>query len=136
MSDRLQKEVEELLAKLETFPPRRSPWARARDAVRRSFRAVGDALAGIRLPHVTVRNLLLLGVAVIIIAYVFNPGSPSFTRGVIVAGIVIFLVAFVLSLVRQSQAPEKRWRGEPMELGGRGASGRLRSWWGRWRGRR
>ncbi|HEU4758779.1 MAG TPA: hypothetical protein VFT91_02240 [Dehalococcoidia bacterium] len=135
MPDRLQREVEELLANLDKFPVRRSPWARARDSIRRGVRAFGDWLAGIRLPHINVRNLLLLGVAIVIIAYVFNPGSPSVTRTIIVAGIVIFLVAFALSLVRQGRAPEKRWRGEPMELGGRGAGGRLRTLWGRWRRR-
>ncbi len=135
MSDRLQREVEELLANLDKFPVRRSPWARARDGLRLGFSAFGGWLGSVRLPQVSVRNLLLLGVAVIIIAYVFNPGSPSVTRSIIVAGIVVFLVAFVLSLVRQGRAPEKRWRGEPMALGGRRAGGRLRTWWGRWRGR-
>lgn len=136
MSNKLQREIDELLAKLDTFPPRRSLWARAREAIARWFRSAGRSLASLRLPHISVGHLLLLGIAVIVIASVLNPGGTSITRAVIIAGIVLFLVAFVLSLRRQSRPPEKRWRGEPMELGGSSGANRLRSWWGRWRSRR
>ena len=139
MSDKLQKEIEELLARLDTFPPRRSPVARARDAVARAFRGAVLWLHGLRLPHVSPGHILLLAIAIMVVGYVAQPGGDAVTRYVIASGIVLFIAAFVLSLRRSASGgrpPEKRWRGEPMELGGRGAGGRLRSWWGRWRGRR
>lgn len=135
MSDRLQQEIDELLAKLDKFPPRRSLWARARGTIARWFRNAGQSLASLRLPHISLGHLLLLGIAVIVIAYVLNPGGTSFTRALIVAGIVLFLVAFILSLRRQSRPSEKRWRGEPMELGSSSGADRPRSWWDRWRHR-
>jgi hypothetical protein len=33
MPDRIQQEIEELLAKLETFPPKRSLWERVRNGI-------------------------------------------------------------------------------------------------------
>ncbi len=138
MSDRLQKEIEELLARLDTFPPRRSPIARAREGIARPFRTAAAWLRGQRLPHISPGHILLLAIAVMVIGYVAQPGGDAITRYVIVSGIVLFIAAFVLSLRRSApggQTPEKRWRGEPMELGGPGMGSRLRSWWGRWRGR-
>ncbi len=139
MSDRLHKEIDELLAKLDTFPPRRPLLARARDAIGRPFRSAGRWLGSLRLPHISAGHILLLAIAVIVIAYLAEPGGDSVTRYLIVGGIVLFIAAFVLSLRRSADGgrpPEKRWRGEPMELGGPAAGKRLRSWWGRWRGRR
>jgi hypothetical protein len=62
-------------------------------------------------------------------------GSESLVRFVIIGGIVTFLGAFIMSLRRHSSSrlPEKRWRGEPMDLNSGGDSP---SWWRRWRSRR
>jgi len=139
MTDRLQKEIEELLSRLDTFPPRRSPVARARDAIGRPLREAASWLRGLRLPHVSPGHILLLAIAIMVVGYVAQPGGDSVTRYVIVGGIVLFIAAFVLSLRRSADGgrpPEKRWRGEPMELGGPRTGGRRRSWWGRWRSRR
>ncbi len=139
MSDRLQREIDELLAELDTFPPRRSRWARAREAIATPFRRTGRALGDLRLPHISPGHILLLAIAIIVVGYLAQPGGDSVTRYVIVGGIVLFIAAFALSLRRSTyggRPPEKRWRGEPMELGGPSAGSRPRSWWGRWRSRR
>ncbi len=136
MSDRIQREVEDLLAKLDELPSRRPLRLRIRDGVSRAGRALGGFFSGLRLPRISLGQVLLLGIALIVIAYVANPGSASVTRMFIVVGVVLFLAAFILSLRRQSHPPEKRWRGEPMELGGTRVGTRLRSWWDRWRSRR
>lgn len=136
MTDRLQREIDEILARLDSFPPRRSLWWRLRRRVGGVLGGLGRGLRGLRLPRLSMGQLLLLGIAVIVIAYLLEPGGANVARYVIVAGIVIFLAAFILSLRRQTRPPEKRWRGQPMELGGPDVGQRLRSWWGRWRGRR
>ncbi|MBI2913414.1 MAG: hypothetical protein HYY03_05790 [Chloroflexi bacterium] len=135
MSDRLQKEIEELLSRLDTFPPRRSVVARARDAMARPFSAAGRWARGLRLPHVSAGHILLLAIAIMVVGYLAQPGGDAVTRYDIASGIVLFIAAFVLSLRRQSRAPEKRWRERPLDLSGPAASGRPRPWWGRWRGR-
>lgn len=135
MSSKLERDIEEVLSQIERFP-KRSLWSRVRGRIGGAFAAVGGALAGIPRPHVNMGQVLLLAIAVIIVAYVFRDlfGSASLVRLVVIGAIMTFVMAFILSLRRQSgsRLPEKRWRGEPMDLGG----GEGRPWWQRWRGRR
>ena len=136
MPDKLQREIEELLDRLDHFPTRRPVWSRFTGSVSGAVRSFASLFRGLRLPRISLGQILLAGIALIVIGYVLNPGDASVTRIVIVVGIVLFLGAFILSLRRQSRAPEKRWRGVPMEMGGPGSGDRLRSWWDRWRTRR
>jgi len=139
MADKLQREIEELLDRLDHFPTRRPIWSRLAEGVSGAVRGFASLFRGLRLPHISLGQILLAGIALIIIGYVLNPGDASVTRIVIVVGIVLFLGAFLLSLRRSAyggRAPEKRWRGVPMEMGGPGTGDRLRSWWDRWRTRR
>ena len=131
MSNRIQREVEELLDKLEKFPPKRPLSARIADALAAPFRAVGRALGGITLPRVTAGHVLLAGLAIIIVAYVVG-GTDSGWRWVIAGGIVLFVGAFVFSLRRQSSGPqEKYWRDKPLDL-----QRQRGSWWDNWRNKR
>jgi hypothetical protein len=136
MTNKLERDIEEVLAKIDRFP-KRTRWARFKSGVRGFFRGLGEAFASIPFPRLSLGQVLLLGIAVVVIAYVFgdNIASPSIVRLFIIGGIVVFLVAFILSLRRHSSAsaPEKRWRGQPMDLDARGEG---QSWWKRWRSRR
>jgi hypothetical protein len=137
MSNKLERDIEEILAKVDRFPPKRSLWSRVRSRLMGALESVGRPLAALPRPRVSVGQILLLGIALIIIAYVFGDslGGTSIVRGVVIAAIVLFIGAFIFSLRRQSASriPEKRWRGQTMDLDearGRG------SWWSRWRSRR
>jgi hypothetical protein len=135
MPDRIQQEIEELLAKLETFPPKRSLRTRLSSGIRNFFRRIGDAISSIPLPGLSAGHLLLLAIGAIVFFYVFEPGGDSFVRWVIAGAFLLFIVAFVLSLRRNApgggRTPEKLWRGKPMDLHGPGMGDRLRSWWRR-----
>ena len=137
MSSKLERDIEEILDHIEQFPPKRSLWTRIRRRLADAIGGAGQALTNIPRPRISVGQVLLLGIAVIVIAYVFGDsiGSPSLVRMLIVAGIALFIGAFIFSLRRQSASrlPEKRWRGQPMELNRPGAR---RSWWRGWRSRR
>lgn len=130
MPDRIQQEIEELLAKLETFPPRRSLWTRLKNSLFRFFRGLPHAVTGIPLPALSAGHVLLLSIAAIVIAYLAF-GGTDFGRWVIVGSIVVFIAAFVFSLRRQSRPPEKMWRDRPLDL-----RPKRRGWWDRWRTRR
>jgi len=135
MSSKLERDIDEVLAKIEKFPPKRPLGSRLRRGVSGFFGGIGAAISSIPRPNVSVGQVLLLGLALIVIAYVFGDsiGGPDVVRLMIVGGIVLFIGAFIFSLRRQSSArtPEKRWRGEVMDLD-RGEE----SWWKRWRSRR
>jgi hypothetical protein len=137
MSNKLERDIEEILAKIDRFPPKRSLRSRLRGRLTGALEGVGRALATVPRPRVSVGQVLLLGIALIVIAYVFGDslGGASIVRGVVIAAIILFIGAFIFSLRRQSASriPEKRWRGQTMDLDearGRG------SWWSRWRSRR
>ena len=136
MSSKLERDIEEVLAKIDRFPPKRSLWSRVRRRLGDALDRVGGAVAGLPRPRLSVGQILLLGIGLIVIAYVFSDSlGGSLVRLVVIAAIVLFIGAFIFSLRRQSisRLPEKRWRGQPMDLDevrGRG------SWWNRWRSRR
>ncbi len=137
MSSKLERDIEEVLAKIDRFPPKRSLWSRVWRWLAGVFESVARAFAGVPRPRVSVGQVLLLGIALIVIAYVFGDsiGGGSVVRLFIIAAIVLFIGAFIFSLRRQSASrlPEKRWRGQPMDLDEAGGRG---SWWNRWRSRR
>ena len=135
MSDRMQQEIEEILGKYKKFPLREPLWRRIRRRLSRWLSSVSQWSAS-HLPHITVGRVMLVGIAIVIVAYFFNFGGDSIARSMIIAGLIIFVAAFIFSLRRRpTPYVEKRWRGQPLELEEPGVSERLRSWWDRWRSR-
>src|SRR3990170_1926280 len=137
MSSKLERDIEEVLAKIDRSPPRRSLWSRVRRRLAGALGGVGRPLSGLPKPRVNVGQVLLLGIALIVIAYVFGDslGGASLVRLFIITAVLLFVGAFIFSLRRQSASriPEKRWRGQPMDLSQQGGSD---PWWKRWRFRR
>ena len=135
MSSKLERDIEEVLAQIERFP-KPSAARRLRRRLSNAAGAVIGAVGRLPRPRISVGQILLLGIVLIVIAYVFGDsfGSPSIVRLFIIAGIVLFIGAFIFSLRRQSASriPEKRWRGQPMDLEPGGEA----PWWKRWRSRR
>ena len=130
MSSKLERDIDEVLAKIDRFPSRPPLRTRVR-------RAIANVTAGLPRPRASVGQILLLGIALIVIAYVFGDslGGASLVRIFIIAGILLFIGAFIFSLRRQSASriPEKRWRGQPMDLD---PPSDPDPWWKRWRSRR
>ena len=132
MSSKLERDIEEVLAQIDRFPPKRSLWSRLRRRVANAFGGVGEAISSIPKPRISIGQVLLIAIAVIVIAYFGFRGS-NIGSILIFGGILAFIGAFIFSLRRQSASrlPEKRWRGQPMDLDEPGGS-----WWKRWRSRR
>jgi len=135
MSSKLERDIEEVLAQVDKFP-KPSAARRLRRRLSNAAGAIAAGAAGLPRPRVSVGQVLLLGIALIVIAYVFGDsfGSQSVVRLFIIGGIILFIGAFIFSLRRQSASrlPEKRWRGQPMDL----EPGSEAPWWKRWRSRR
>jgi hypothetical protein len=130
MSSKLDRDIEEVMAKIDRFPPRRPLLSRIR-------RRLAGVTAGLPRPRVSVGQVLLLGIGLIVIAYVFGDslGGASLVRLFIISAVLLFIGAFIFSLRRHSASriPEKRWRGQPMDLS---QSSDSEPWWKRWRSRR
>ncbi len=132
MSSKLERDIEEVLAQIDQFPPKRSRWSRIRRRVANAVGGVGEAIASVPWPRISMGQVLLIAIAVIVIAY-YGFRNSNIGGIVIFGGILVFIAAFILSLRRQSSSrlPEKRWRGQPMDIDEAGGS-----WWKRWRSRR
>ena len=132
MSSKLERDIEEVLAQIDRFPPKRSLWSRLRRRVANAFGGVGEAISSIPKPRISIGQVLLIAIAVIVIAYFGFRGS-NIGSILIFGGILAFIGAFIFSLRRQSASrlPEKRWRGQSRDLDEPGGS-----WWKRCRSRR
>jgi len=151
MPNRVEREIEEILTKLESPGPgrepvrlRRSPWrTRARRFTARLPRL--PALA-----TVNAGNVMLWGIGLIFLAIVLGAlgmTSPMITRWVVIVGLVLFFASFVLGFLYRDGGGggggvgrrEAYWRGQRFdrrELRGPSSIDRLKAWWrGRNRGR-
>jgi len=135
MSDRLRQEIDEILGKYEKFPLREPLPRRLRRKASGLVAAAAQRLAA-PLRYVTVGRLMLAGLILILAAYFIGFGGGSVTRSIIIAGLIIFAIAFMMSLRRRYPRVEPRWRGQPLELHEPSVGTRLHAWWERWRGRR
>lgn len=138
MPDRLRQEIEEILGKYEKDPLKEPLWRRIRRSISQRIRSAGQWLSS-RLPRITVGRVMVAGIILILIALFapsfFDLGSDAITRGIILAGLALFIAAFIFSLRRRSPYVEQRWRGRPLDVQQPGVGSRLRSWWDRWRSR-
>jgi hypothetical protein len=114
MPDRIQREVEELLAGLSQFPLKKPLSRRIRDGATAPFRGLHRWYSGLRLPAINAGHLLLASIIIIVIAYVLG-GDSNLWKFVIAGGILMFIAAFVLSLRRHSRSSPRYWRDRPMD---------------------
>lgn len=130
MSDqRVRREIEEILGRLEEFVPEEPVATRVR---RRSSGVTSTFRRGLvaPLPRISSRQVMLTALALVVIAFIVMQVSPAFGRWVVIAGVALFLGSFVFSFFsgRKSSTTEKRWRGRPMELDEPSFGHRMRSW--------
>ena len=127
MSDKIEREVEEILRKLDEFVPEESRLARAR---RRFGQAVSDLLRALlaRLSRISLGQMMLASLILVVVAFFFRNASPVLARWVIIGGIILFFTAFVLSLLGGRSRYETRWRGQVIDLSEPSLGSRLRSW--------
>ena len=134
MSDRLRQEIDEILGKYEKFPLREPLPRRLRRKVSQIAGGAGRLLAA-PFRYVSTGWLIVLGITLALVAY-FSWGGASVIQSIIIAGLIVFALAFLVSLRRRSPHVEPRWRGRTLDLREPSVGDRLRAWWERWRGRR
>jgi len=128
--DRVQREIEEILNRLDTFVPEEQVTSRVRrrssDATAAFSRAVLAPLA-----RISLRQVMLTALALILLGAISMRAHPV-GAWILIAGVILFLTSFALSIFNRPSSPspkiEKRWRGQPMELNEPTLSERLRAW--------
>jgi len=124
MADRIEREIEEILRKIDDFVP---------DRARRPARRVGRPLAAAQgwlvhaLARVSLRRVAMWALIVVVVAF-FLRGIPGATW-LMIGGLIVFATAYLLSR-RGGGGPkiEKRWRGQPLDLSRPSWPDRLKAW--------
>lgn len=137
-NDRLEREIEEILGKIEQFPGPESRAKRARQ------RALGRAAARVHawqqhvareLSRVNLSQLMLLSFLMILFAFFFRGRflPPTLSMWVLAGGVILFVSTFaVMVFGRRGPGAAQRWRGRPIppaRAPQASAALRLRRWW-------
>jgi hypothetical protein len=131
MPNRIEREIEEILTRLDEFVPneRRS---------RRVGRRAGAVLSGLQdrfmswTRGVTGGHVVLAAAIVLIVALFLSGPFPTLSRLAVYAALTVFFAAIVFSIrpLRRRQAT-RFWRGQPVELRRPGPLTQLRMFWRR-----
>jgi hypothetical protein len=141
MTDRYEREIDEILSKIEDFPKHA---AHRRRVTNRLLRRAGAAQRGfaVRLAHLSVSQIMLTAIALIVLSYFLRSALGGIWVYGLLLGLILFFTAFVLSFRSggASGRSEPYFRGRPRsyyESSQPDVLERLRSWWSRQRrGRR
>src|SRR3972149_708012 len=69
-----------------------------------------------RLSSVSLGQVMLASLVLVLVAFFFRAASPALARWVVIAGLILFLTAFALSLLSGHSRHQRRWRGEGIDL--------------------
>lgn len=138
-NDRLEREIEEILGKIEKFPDAEARAKRSRRRTPNRFTArLSEVQRGIarRLSGVSVSQLMLASFLIILFAFFFRGRGlpPIVSSWALVAGVILFVSTFAVMMFgprsRGAGGTEQRWRGRTIQYeSGPSLSGRIRQWW-------
>lgn len=133
--DRLEREIEEILGRIDEFP---DAGARRRRTTQRLLRQaaerVSDAQRSVMrtLARFSVSQVMLLSFLLILGSLFFRRVAPPMMAWVLYAGIVLFVSSFAIMVFggRRASTAEPTWRGRPIRTRTTASPGeRLRRWW-------
>ncbi len=128
--DKIQREIEDILNRLDAFVPEEGVASRVRRRSSGTAQSLGRTLLA-PLIRLSIRHVMLAALALILAGFLTGRAYPAFGHWTLIAGVILFFTAIVLSLFNRGAAPpamEKRWRGQPMHLEGPTLGERLRAW--------
>ena len=125
MADRIEREIEEILRKLDNFVPERA---------RRPARRVGQPFVAAqgwfahRIARISLNQVMMWALIVFIVTF-FLRAAPGFSW-IMIGSLIVFATAFLLSKTggRRTAETQKRWRGQALDLSGPGWPDRLKAW--------
>jgi hypothetical protein len=129
--DKIKREIEDILNKLDDFVPEESTTERVR---RTSSNAASSVVKGLLAPFakISIQQLMLTALIIIVVGFFAMRVYPA-GRYMLVGGVILFLTAFALSFFNRSggtpqPSTEKRWRGQPIDLREPTLAERIRDW--------
>ncbi len=114
MSERYQREIEDLLGSIEGVSVR-VPKPKRRGLTRRLFSALGRSLGG-RVWSFSPERIMLTGGILLLVALLFKASLPGFVVPILLwTAVIVFILGYALVFVNTSDTYEMRWRGRPVE---------------------
>ena len=126
MSEKYQKEIEDLLDNISSFPQRRAK-KRQQGLFSAVLRGVGKFLGG-RGWSISPGRIMLGAVILLLMAWWFTTMLPGIAGLVAWVAVILFILGYALFFINPRSSYEKRWRGEPLEQS-------PSPWWARFRRR-
>ena len=130
--DRLEREINEILDKIEQFPTAEGRRARAR---KRALRRAGGAIASRQrafarqIGRVSISQLILISFLIILGSFFFRRFNPLLMQWALYAGIVLFVSSFAILLFSRPRSSSPRyWRGRELTYRAEPITMRLRRW--------
>lgn len=134
MPNRIEREIEEILTRLDEFVPNESRTRRVRRRGRALYGSAWDriraATSGITSGHV-----LLAAVLVLVASFFLKGLFPTFFRFATYAAVAVLFGAIILSIRPVRRRRETYWRGQPVDIRRPNVINRIRWWWRRRGGR-
>ena len=129
--DKLQREIEDILNRLDDFVPEEGVTSRVRRRSSSAASGFGRAVLG-PLARISLRQVMLTALALTVLSFFFMKVEPDFARWMLIAGLILFFTSFALSFFVRSgpaRVETRYWRDRPIELEQPTFSDRLRAWW-------
>ena len=123
MADRIEREIEEILKKIDDLPERRK--------VKAARKPPSTGPSNLRvLSRINMRKVMMWSLFAIIVGALLFRAVPG-GYFLLIGAIIVFVTAFILSTRGgpTANAPEKRWRGQPLELNEPSWPDKLKAWW-------
>ncbi len=129
MSERYQREIEEILRQAGEHTPTKEPARSHRRVPSSALRAIGRGIANLIYHHSSGR-LLAIGAVLLLLAVLVSVISPGFLGPFVWLGLILFILGYALFFARPGGGPEKRWRGRSIEQppSEQGAWSRFQRW--------
>ncbi len=125
MADQLQREIEEILDRLDDFIPEEKSRSGLRTRVGSAVHAFMARL-GALLTHASLGYLLVISLILVFMAFVFR--SSPIGQYAMIAGLALLGLTIGLSFVIHRRRPDKRWRGQVVDLSGPSFVDKLQGW--------
>lgn len=113
MSERYQREIEEILQQVGESTPTKEPRKAEKNSLLAPLSRIGRGIGN----HIYLssRRLMTIGVALLLSAILVSAMFPGLFGPFVWLGLILFILVYALFFARFNHKMERRWRGRPVE---------------------
>jgi hypothetical protein len=130
MPNRIEREIEEILTRLDEFVPNEPRTRRARRRVDRWWGGVRGWF-GSRGGGFTGGHAVLIAAIVLVAAFFLQSVVPTLAKYATWAALLVIFAAIFFSIRPRRRGQQRYWRGQPVDLRRPSPMTQLRMWWRR-----